>query len=627
MLRSLVLSGVVGFACSAAFCLEATGEEIDESKVVHQLINGVEQARGMGVKFEPVDPSTVVMRRAWLLRTVDRLEEYITENPSDPKTHAWREGLRLADLRSELSKAFPDALFLQQLLNEDTLYFEEQVGWKLHEYDSTEELFEANQAGFPIMASVLRALRRYQIVLEDSQFPERAQQRLDDRLKTVQADLQNYLKTPEQAGRATVIVRLHKLLIELDESLQVRSLVSNIREHYLRPRIRVFISDRVLTRVVQLMPLESQAISQQRRGTLVSGVAVPQGQLFITGADSDSIGILDARYDAPVAFTGSARRKHISLGISANLSASLAKRLFVIEGAADSARTASDVQLVSTDSSGGCLADALVARAASRSFNSNQISAMLNQDVDSRVTGAANYINLGVVQTLSKKLKKLGANTTRVRSYRSRRNGIELTISSSRNGFKEPDTVDPPNSFDDHSRHIDFAVSLRRGLSQQLVDVYLPSEQQPADLTSATEVLSNALRFLRGETSAAASDKLRIWFPADKEIVSYTQNGIQANFQVATTEKPQDSHPATVTLTYESVDGALKFGYDVSIDGHRELEQKLQRLLGRFTKLTNLRLPKLPIGGLQSLEVGEVTDLELSVNKQFVTISGVLASE
>jgi len=178
----------------------------------------------------------------------------------------------------------------------------------------------------------------------------------------------------------------------------------------------------------------------------------------------------------------------------------------VIQGAADSTPSLGNVDLRKVQSSSACdLVNRLVERIAMKQFDANKIEALVEDEIDDLITQVANYADFDLLQRIR---NQIGRNITRVRAYRSRENGIEVTGVAARSGVKIEKGLKIADRFDDG---VDFAISFRKGLVRELIQTRRKlgnDKSQEDDEPSFNEILRSLSDiFVFGDETPAPDDK------------------------------------------------------------------------------------------------------------------------
>ncbi len=603
-----------------------------ERQVVDKLIGIVDTEINAPAVFQPVNSQLIRSRCLWLFRTLDRLEEYIDENPNLRQVPIWKTKLRLSEIRRELAESLPNTRWLKQIRDEDlfvNIPIVDDEGQPL-DINSLKDLENAilngqfdkfaddpNHLGYHIVASFSRALYRYSEVLDDDLNRSDAQDRLIDRLKELKYWLTTYRDEHDEDVRKKNIKAVHSVIGDLETCGQVPDLTETIGDHYLREQVRVFVSSRILTYVAGLFPIPSQPVDRCEDGTLVQGTATPLGHLRIVGVEHDRIGVLEARYDDPIGFEGMAYRRRVQLGVSACLDASFSKRFFAVHGAPDSAPAESNIRILTTDSSKGRIIDRIVDRSVRRNFDGQQISNQLEDDIDDMVTKTANTLNPQLAKNLKRFLRERGSNITRVRAYRSGKNGIQATLLSALGGFQNP-VPEPPHYFGVNSNDVDFAVCIRRGLFSDLL-----SEISMSDRGNVIGTLRNFVERVKMQ-AGLSDDPLQIWFPLTTPAISLSEQQVRFEFLAADSKSPAEGYLATVEIQYDRSEQGLALSANVSVPNNDALEERIQKLFDQFSELRQIGLLQISADKVQPW-INKIKRLDLQRNKNgYFTLSGAL---
>lgn len=609
------------------------GISSQEMKIVRDLINRLDEPH----QFTPVEEALVHGRKAWLIRTAQRLQEYIDENSGEAHAAVWRQRFELNDLMRELQSHSPRLSVLERHWSK---HFEDQYHQKelkLPEEDGTPNAGKARKRQRHAVESYILALRQYFELYRDWRQPKDALDRFLQRVDDSQSVLKTFHPEMSYDTKQTQIAELHRCLAVIDISQQIPDLVREIRSSYLHPKLRVFVSTRALNHLLAKVNLDSRPVSQCENKTVLSGIACPQGHLKLRGFPRDDMAEFSAYYDDSVLFSGQAKRKRIHLGISASLEAHLRKHFYVIQGAADSAPSLGDVDLRQVRSSSACdLVNRLVERIGKKQFDANKIEALIEDEIDDLVTQVANYADFELLQRIR---NRIGRDITRVRAYRSRENGIELTVFSSRSGFKKEKGLRIPDPFDDE---VDFAISFRKGLVRELIRTrrkFGNDENQEDDKPSFNEILKSLSDiFVFGDETPAPDDKklyIRFTEKLSEILRSDESKDVSLEFEVYYKDKNNQTAPAgnsphqafRVSIAPTHSDGVLDLNLEVQPIPGNENNELLELVQNRFAKIQRIKEVTLPALKSYSKSLGDGINLKalrLEYHHSFYTVTGEL---
>ena len=537
---------VITFALTSLLPLASA----DEDQIVQRLFSQITPGQ---VDFVPVSPDIIAEKRAWLHRTAERLEEFIADPPKlpidallgdalpaedvaaateflMPDVSEWHHMFRVGELWWQLGLAYPDPDVLLDIHN---AYLPVE-----RDMESNERMRPEDQ-GYHVVASVGRALREYAVLLQDSRAPGAAQERVDQELTRIKEGLQDYRTLlSEQASNAALqskIREIHHSVEELELRRQAETQTTNLRRHYIRPRARVFVATELLSELIKDLPLGSTPVAQCQNRTFVSGRATPTGRVQFQTFPNDEYGSLAGVYRGPVIFRGTAQRRRLCIGLTVNTAVCLEKRVRIIQGAPDSERATSQANFISADSSRGRLVDAVVTKSARQNFTGNSMTAAVRERIDDAVTAAANFINLQGAKNLRKLLNPKGI--VRVRQYRTQDTGIELTLLSSRGGFKDAtERVDPPDPFADPSQP-DFSLSLHDSVPNAIARISR-DRQFATSLRSVVDWLEE--RFDFAVQPLAGDSEVMLWLPQDEQLMFISDGAATLNFMASLGEGGQE---------------------------------------------------------------------------------------
>jgi len=278
---------------------ENDGISSKEMKVVRDLIDRLDEPH----QFTPAEEALVHGRKAWLIRTVQRLQEYIDENSGEAHVAGWRQRFELHVLMRELQSQSPRLSVLERHWSK---HFEDQYHQKelkLPEDDGTPNAGKARKRERHAVESYILALRQYFELYRDWRQPKDALNRFLQRVDDTQSVLKTFHPEMSYDTKQTQIAELHRCLAAIDISQQIPDLVREVRSSYLHPKLRVFVSTRALNHLLAKVNLDPRPVSQCENKTVLLGTACPQGHLQLLGLPRDDMAEFSAYYDDSVLFS------------------------------------------------------------------------------------------------------------------------------------------------------------------------------------------------------------------------------------------------------------------------------------------------------------------------------------
>lgn len=394
-----------------------------------------ERVKPAEARVQPVDEQTLAQMRQWLEYVANRLQSQLqTASDREPFAKLARE-FDFSELFRQVRSPQPEAVQLDKLPS--------QLRASVDSGTDRQGLRHS-------VLTTAAAIETYAAAREFATPGPQAEALLKQKLEQLQNQLREYDRQPNSARVAAI----HETLAWLRLHRQATALTEEVRRHYLRPQLRVFVSTKLLDEIAS-GPNLTIPINRTEAGMTVSGVVNATGRLQTTAAPRPDCADLTVGFREPVEFSGTICRGRFNLGVDFGLSLDVSKRFFLREHIPDAAPTQSNSGLAWVETDRGPLVDRLVSAIAKRKFDGSQLDAELDARLDQ---GAARLANLVSLKDAALVRDLLASDLILERRYRTYEQGVEFILLGSRDGFAEPLELPPLQTSED------FSCSLHRPL-------------------------------------------------------------------------------------------------------------------------------------------------------------------
>lgn len=453
--------------------------------------------------LQSIDQATLDQALAWRDRSIVRLQSLVSDSSGSDPLRALREQSDLSELVRRLKEDLPDPTFMER--------------------------FEEHARAAVLNVSLLAAARvadasarSYAAMLHVRSHPDAAQQELIRKLATLEDLLREYDAT---ASPKEQIAKIHEVVVWLRLHRQAWKLTECLRAHYLRPKLRVYVSAAIMNDVAAI-DLPSSSLDRAEGRFRICGSATTAAKIRVATIPNADYADLELCLRGPVAFAATAQGRRAALTVQGELHADVSKRFFVLQDLPCAAPATSDLNLLWACTDRGALMDAVVRAVVRRNVEGGRVPTEIESEIDRTAAELAGLVNFRDALRIQEWHKSCGFLTER--RYRTENEGAEFHLLSSKDGVARRLELPERESGEDFCFSVHWSV----------LELLQPKPADGSGLRPLHDLVVQAFEANNRFLENAAIKGIVLSIAEKAPLVSYDQGCLEIRFRARDTGQP-----------------------------------------------------------------------------------------